>query len=465
MGKKKAPRKKAGGRLLSWHKGVKQWYKTVPIFEDGHEATKRKYFGTGRGVSDLTSYRRALVKYQAYMDEWEIGQAARAHLKRMASREMGTTVIEQWLQKHRRHVYDPDHDLTAEEETERRQQNSLKLRGLTAKSNETDPVSSGGVTISDHIDRWLKMEQSRRDARQITPAAWDSKRKGIKTFRELCAGRSLGSPQDVERLLGDYRVSLLACFEVGTYAANTVNDKLKFLGQFVRWAYENRVLDESPRTLKTILIKLPVMKEGHPLALPTIRDTWSSANPRMKCFIALGLNCGFKNKDIAVLRAEDVRGNRIVSTRSKTKAPMNYLLWGVTQRLINQTRQDAGQGAGGALFSATNGSPIAPGTIGALFKKVAKVAGAEVGKTKHNNTAYATFEQLRDTSTQQVQMSLTQQGKDQSILQLFLAHKDSSTAAYYTTNDPLHFNSAALDQEIKKLEHYFDLSETDSATA
>jgi len=57
---KKVLSKKKSGRLLSWHKGVKQWYLTIPYLEGEQEGTKRKYFGTGKGVSDTQSYRKAL---------------------------------------------------------------------------------------------------------------------------------------------------------------------------------------------------------------------------------------------------------------------------------------------------------------------------------------------------------------------------------------------------------------------
>lgn len=450
-------RKKVGGRLLSWHKGVKQWYLAVPVFQDGQVQKKRKYFGTGTGKSDMQAYRKALAKYQAYMDEWEAFEARRAFLARMESQEHGTTVIEQWLEKHRPDSYTPEQDRPAGKERKRRERSALLLQGLEHKSVSLVAPADVGESVSDHIDQWLLSQKSRENAGVITFGAYESKRKGIKTFREFTSGRAFGTEQEVERVLGDYREYLLGKFAGRSFSAYTVNDKLKFLGQFITWAWENRVLEDNPRSLRRVVAKLPVEKEGKPLPLETVRAIWSQANPRMKCFIALGLNCGFKNKDISSLRQSDLRDGRLVSRRSKTKAPMNYLLWDVTQRLIEETRQDEAGNKDALLFTATNGLEIPTGTITSLFKKVAVRADATVGVTIRGNTAYATFEQLRDTGTERIQISLAEQGKDASTLQRYLAQKDTTNASHYTTKDPEQYRSAILDEETQKLEVYFGL--------
>ncbi len=71
---------------------------------------------------------------------------------------------------------------------------------------------------------------------------------------------------------------------------------------------------------------------------------------------------------------------------------------------------------------------------------------------------FATFEQLRDTSTQAVEQYLMGRGLDQSMKQVFLAHKDSSTAAYYTSNDLRLMNTAMLDQIIDHLDQLYGLT-------
>lgn len=454
---KKKPKLMKNGRALSWHKTLKQWYRTVPCFEDGEVKKKRKYFGTGSGVSDAKSYRTALEKYSAYMDEWELLEGPRRFMQRVEVYEQGPTVLEHWLRKNRPAMYDPaqtDESIDALRESRQRLQ---MVRTLGRSEGVSAPDASRGM--DDLVARWLKLEGRRVKSGDITPVALNSKTSGIKTFQAWCDGREFGDPKAVEQLLADYRGFLLDRHDAGRYTSHTVNDKLKFLGQFVAWAYEHRELDELPRTLVKVLAKLKVKKEGRPLTASQVRAVWRHANDRMKCFIALGLNCGFKNKDITELTASDFRGDRLISARSKTKAPMNYLLWPVTLDLIERTRQDSGGGKQDRVFRSSTGGELSPATLGALFKKVAKRADVEVGTSqKTGKPAYATFEQLRDTSAELVRKSLLDQGKDLAVLQLFLAHKDKTTAAYYTSDDPASMKSAPLDAEIKKLDQEYDLT-------
>lgn len=454
----------ANGLELSWHRPTGQWYRSVPVDldEQGRVRKARRYFGKGKSNLDRPAYRAALAKYQAYLDDWDLRtRVAQVH-QRLQRREPGPTALEQALARQQPWHYDPQ---LSEDQIEAREAQHRLHRRMHREAlgrQHQDAPAPGGPTIAELADRWLEQERARQQAGQISPVGYTSKANGIATFTRWCgASRRFGEPVAIERLLGDYRGMLLERFRAGDYTANTVNDKTKFLKQFIDWAYQHRHLDEPPRTLPTVVRKLPTPKAGRPLSLAQVRSIWAQANPRMKCWIALGLNCGFKNQDLVELRAADLRGDRLVAQRSKTKAPMNYKLWPVTLKLLAATRQDQ-QNAEGRIFCARSGGPLTSQTVCALFKKVAVRAEAVVGTNRVGAPAFATFEQLRDTSAERVRGSLLARGRDLSVLQLFLAHKDRSTAAFYTSNDPASLRSEPLDQELAKLERDYRLTfETD----
>lgn len=445
------------GRELSWHKTLKQWYRTVPVDIDaktGKAITKRKYFGSGKWKSDRKSYNAAVDKYLAYMREWDIRKAAQSIRTNLESGKTGSTKLEQWAQSHRPEAFEPAGDEQYQRQRSRQKQAREALLHRTSRGKHVD---EGEPTISELFDRWLREEQTRVATKEITQAGVSSKQRGIKTFREYTQSKPFGSAGNVQKMLTGYRSWLTMKLTSGDYTGNTVNDKLKFATQFIKWAYKNHELEELPRGLDDFAKKVPVTKGGESLTVEQVRQIWNAAGDRMKCFIALGLNCGFKNVDVAELRASDLHNGRLISNRSKTKAPMNYRLWPVTLTLLDRCREDDRKDDNARLFNAQNGGAITSGSLSVLFKKTATRAGVKLGTTKAGNTKYATFEQLRDTSAELIRQSLLKQGADMAVVQLFLAHKDSSTAAYYVSNDPHTLKSEKLDKELALLDKTYGL--------
>lgn len=123
---------------------------------------------------------------------------------------------------------------------------------------------------------------------------------------------------------------------------------------------------------------------------------------------------------------------------------MNVKLWPLTTDLVEKTRQDAGN-SDRLLFVNREGGPVVrdrSDRVGAAFKKLAKRAGVD-----------ATFQQLRDTGAEFVRTwSRQQKIAGQSVIQLYLAHKDNSTAQYYVSNDPRDVQADILDQATDALE-------------
>lgn len=217
---------------------------------------------------------------------------------------------------------------------------------------------------------------------------------------------------------------------------------------FIRWCHENYHIKEVPRNLRTVLKAAPVDRGGKPIPLADLRKLWDAADPQMRCFICLGLNCGFKNSDVSALRRDEVINGRVIKRRGKTGVPMNYKLWGVTQRLIEQT----GNREGDLLLTCQNGEPLTQQDrcmLGRRFGELAKSVGVQ-----------ATFSQLRDNGADAIRAYTMRQGRiDPALVQIYLAHKDSSTASFYVSNDPHAMETAALDRALEAIEKEFGLEE------
>ncbi len=359
-------RRAAGGRELSFHKASKRWYKSYRVGDQ----KQTKYFCSGKSARDERSYQRALKEFRVWWPQVvaekharKIGQRVGNFLAgKLQANRLGDSPLEQQLRltagklqltdlgddRVSRYVRDryPDWSLTDQQRQERKEKQMFAAWMASRDQRGQQQRKPVGKTIADHIERWLKYQQTRRLGEEIGQSGYDAMLRGIGTLREHVNGAGFGAPQEVEAMLMAYRGYLSQQLGDGQYTAHTANDKLKFAAQFIRWAYEQRVLAELPRSLEKFVHRFPVVKEGHPLPLIDIRKLWKMASPRLRCFIALGLNCGFKNKDITSLDAGQLDSGRLIGWRSKTKVPMNYKLWPVTWELIQQCRNDAGGDTG-----------------------------------------------------------------------------------------------------------------------
>ncbi len=467
------------GKELSFHKGSKRWCKSYTI--DG--VKKTKYFCHGNSVNDTTSYKKALKEYQAWWPQVQNERTVNEVAKRIGNyvkgilepHRLGDSKVERQIKLveafengvKAKGDYSDDEKATAKilaarsKVTNAEQESQQHLYAWARNQNRQHEQSAPDSTaLKVQAKAWLQSEQNRMDAGEIGQSALVAKQQGIKTLAEFYGSTDLSNEKEVEKLLTDYRHHLASLVNQNKFKPNTANDKLKFMGQFMKWAYQHHVLKEMPRSLERASKHFPVEKGGHPLTAEQIHEIWDEASDRMRCFMCLGLNCGFKNKDVTSLTSDMIENGRLIGRRSKTGVLMNYKLWPITVEMIQANRQDRDQSCDALLFPNRSGNEISTTGISNEFKKVtqrAEVLSYPKAKLKSGNPKYATFEQLRDTSTQLAQQYLMGEGLDQSLLQVFLAHKDTSTAAYYTSNDPRQLNTTKLDQLIDHLDETFDL--------
>ncbi len=471
------------GKLLSFNTSRKCWCKN---YQDEYGKRKTAYFGRGASSRDTKSYDAALEKYHPWKRELEarrqlvkiriihkavlegklpvsaLGNSPWAAGLVAGWRLLGQVTDEDYFDRGRLDTGEivegsesewvevelnkslPEPDLEA-----------IKAKLTTKASKPPRPRTN---TIQDHVDAWLASEEAKHKAnpKDLSTSALRDKRQGIKTFSETdfdCFGagtKRFGSPAKVDQLCLDYKAWLLERMldkESKINKPNTVNDKTKFAKQFLEWCWTRGILKDIPRTLKEMAKRLYVKRGGEPLELDTLRKLWDVAGSRMKCYMLLGLNCAFKPGDITAITGDMIQSNRLIGTRKKTEkhmVPMNYPLWPSTLKMLKLERDRKGDKE--LLFVNTQGNRITTSTFSSLFRKVADKAGVK-----------AKFEQLRDTSAQLVANELMQNGYDLAYKQIFIAHKDSSTASYYLDDDPKHLKTPHLDKIVLGLEKTYGL--------
>ncbi len=480
-------RRQISGLELSFHPPSKRWYTS---WREGGKK-RRKYFGPGKSVHDLPSYTEALrrkLEWERERDAQVAADAAEAEAKAQADAEdaayarmmepvaerlrqlregkitedeLGDTPVEQMYR-----MYGATHPQSEEEarELDARHMREVEVLGLAeairrrnVELQEKLGVAGRPRTIRDLSRRWLDSEKAKLAAGQIVSSSYTSKDVHIKTFADFAGMRNFEDERELNQLLLDYRQHLQAKLAGGDYAGNTVNDKIKFTKQLIDFAFAAHYIEHLPRCMPNFVKRFPVNKGGQPYTLAEVHQIWAVAGPRMRCWIALALNCCFKNGDIVELTTAMLQGNRLIGHRHKRRAnqagvPMNYELWPVTRKLLKLTRDDLGKkpkATGGKVFAARSaGKTLKAGTISGAFKRIAIKAGVRDGK----------FERFRDTSAAIAQAHLLGQGKDLYLLQVMLAHADKSTAAYYTSQDPTQLNTTQLDAVTRYIDRQYGLT-------
>ena len=144
------------------------------------------------------------------------------------------------------------------------------------------------------------------------------------------------------------------------YGEDYAHDRLAAVKQFVRWLWSMGVIENLPRNLANLQIRVAI-KEVKIFPVDEIKALLAAATGRFKLCVLLMLNCGFQQQDIADLKPEEVdwdRG-RIKRKRSKTSKEkgtptIEYLLWRETFDLL----KDIGNRKGKRVLSGKNGNPL-----------------------------------------------------------------------------------------------------------
>ena len=147
-----------------------------------------------------------------------------------------------------------------------------------------------------------------------------------------------GSPALTTTLLAGYRQDLAEKKSIGRVEANHYIEQVRGM---LTWGMSTH--DLRPPALGAIRKFPKRAKEGHgrkqdrtPLTWAQIRKILQAADPVDTALILLGLNVGFGNMDIGVLKLNDVNLDKgiISDRRHKTGTPRDFVLWPETVAIL-----------------------------------------------------------------------------------------------------------------------------------
>lgn len=208
------------------------------------------------------------------------------------------------------------------------------------------PPTRQSATLASLADRYLAEAKRRATEHLISHTRAQSLASNLVRLQRIAGDlpiRDLSKIAVLRRIRDD--VLRATTLDGQPMAATTIQGTWRDMLAMVRWGYDLEIIHELPRGLRTlgpIHIPRPVPKTVADGELLTL---WNEANAMMRCWMLLGLNCGFTSIDLATLRPAHIieHGWRIRRERHKTYVPTDHLLWPLTRHyLVNSGLTDTG---------------------------------------------------------------------------------------------------------------------------
>lgn len=147
---------------------------------------------------------------------------------------------------------------------------------------------------------------------------------------------------------------------ISDVSPHTLNRRVTAVRTIFNWAYESALIEVPVRfgpdfkfTSMRARRKHDQQRPSSTLTAATIRKMLNAANPRLHCWILLGINCGFYSVDISSIERRHIDGEFVDFPRPKTAIERRCWLWPETQQAVAKIAQSEGQ-----LFLSRNGQPL-----------------------------------------------------------------------------------------------------------
>ena len=226
----------------------------------------------------------------------------------------------------------------------------------------------------------------------------------------------------------------------------TAKDRLSMVHTVYRWAWKMRIIDTLPRNLDGFA-KVTIPKtEAKVFSLEEIHALWNAADPRLRCWMALGLNCGYGQQDISDLRVDEVdwANGQIDRLRSKSGVQAKHRLWDITLDLMRGHRAPNTRN-GDRIFITKKGNPLVWGHItdGRLrqsdsvrcwFWRLQRELGINGGRG---------FYSLRRTGATLIEQI------DPAVTEMYLAHAERGMKQAYAQRDWERLGRAIVELELR----------------
>lgn len=423
-----------------------------------HVYGQRVYFGNARSKSHADDYRKAVKAYRQHVAEL----ARQAELAE-ASKVITTRLLEGVPFGQ----LDLPMLLRAISGTNPREM----VMTVSPKSDITlDVTEQPSVALADLlVDQYLAHINNRRELTEANgKAVTPSMRLGASAYRTLKSSAEairkvlrkaniagLDDMQAMEAALLKWRRELDAQVAAGDKTPSYAQVLTRAARPLFEMAWRARQIPELPRCLAEVTRKAAISNGGQakPLNPASIAKLWAKANSRMKCYMALGLNCGCYAIDISDMRADELitrdGHTYLARRRSKTGAPGRWKLWPETVALIQRTREDQPDGR---LFTAKRGGHIVRQT----GKSTSDYLGREMLNLAASATVRASFSQMRDTGAAFIEGWGRERG-DNLATSAYLAHADKRMARHYLSLKPTDLDTGRLDEATDALRKHLSL--------
>jgi hypothetical protein len=199
-------------------------------------------------------------------------------------------------------------------------------------------------TVGVAVEEFLKSKEKKRGLGQLSGGRMWCLMHNCHQFRDF-----LGADSGCEitgKVLVDYHD--FVCNKIKSEEWSTDYAKIVFADakQFLKWAYEVEYLDQLPRNFNSRDLTITLAaKEVPTYSTDEVKTLLAQAEPELKLWLLLMLNCGFTQVDINDLHPSEVdwKLGTITRKRSKTEhregtPTVQYRLWAETFRLLKKYR-------------------------------------------------------------------------------------------------------------------------------
>lgn len=370
-----------------------------------------RYFGRGKSKDDLRSYKEAERRYLDFL----------AQLERTAPIEVPTNQVtvadaaEAYLQ----YLHD-----RVEVAANQSPKNAEQPKPDTSSFGGDDPQEREGLSAtswfrsSTSINLFVAHFPADKLINAVSALDLDSFRRAIESRRNKLAPKK-------------------------SISNATVKSHVCNVAHFLGWCYRRELIDRLPRNLcefTAVRIPPPVVRT---FALEELRALWSAASSRTRLYMALGLNCGFGQGDIASLKVHewDRAAGTITHCRSKTGIEGKYPLWPITAELLRKHAVQGGRPED-LLLVGDKGAPLVHARLvnGKLKRTDAvRSAFARVQRSTGIN-GHRGFYSLRKTAASTIETI------NALVTSMFLAHSSREMKRHYALP-----NREALDAAVLEL--------------
>jgi integrase len=214
-----------------------------------------------------------------------------------------------------------------------------------AKAIRGECTTSAERTVESYTEAWLRYQQARVNAGQMTAGRCANNRTCLEQFKAFIGPQVDVGGIDAAKLEGFYLYCLAKITAEDGWSISYARDVFSVAKAFIRWLVERGAIDP-PRNLASKSFKFgSPAKVVKTWTADEFRAAIEAAPGKLKLALLLMANTGATQEDLSELKDTEVdwRAGRIIRKRSKTAAHenvpvVNYQLWAQTFELLKKYR-------------------------------------------------------------------------------------------------------------------------------